>query len=372
MRGNFNYPAGKLRELNWHGVNRWLRGALVSSVVVCSALPLTAHAQGAGKPAAPAPTAKPVPPPKPKLMTPQQKQDEARRLFKEGQTKFDAGEYQAAYDLYKQADDLVPDPPVPKYAMAQCLDKMGKVDDAIKMYEAFLAGKTRPDKDEKRIIDAKARIEALKVAPADVTVVIAPPEAAAAKLMLDGQPVTSPMKAAPGKHTLIATVDGFEESKTEFEVTRGEKKELPITLTAKPAVVEPDKDPTDKPPPPTEKPPAAEPSSGSSLVPAIVTLSLAGAGVVVGGVFGGLALASKSDYEAGPTQDLFDETERNALIADMAFGVGLTFGVTGLVLLLTDSGGEEEAAPEEKKAARGFVAPFFTQNGGGAVGVVTF
>ncbi len=343
-----------------------------------SALPMTAQAQGAGAPAPPpGKVAPPVTKPKPaKPLTPAQKQEEAGRLFKEGKAKYDAGDFQGAYDSYKLADDLVPDPPVPKYAMAQCLDKMGKVDDAIKMYEAFLAGKTRPDKDEKRIVDAKSRIEALKVAPADVTVVLAPPEAAAAKLTLDGQPVTSPLKAAPGKHILIASLDGFEDSKTEFEVTRGEKKELTLTLTAKPGgtVVDPDKVPDDKKPPPTEKPVPAEPSSGSSLVPAIVTLSLAGAGVVVGGVFGGLALASQSDYEAGPTEDLFNETERNALIADMAFGVGLTFGVTGLVLLLTDSG-EEEAKPEEKKdekAARGFVAPFFTPQGGGAVGVVTF
>lgn len=354
-------------------MNRWLRGALVSCAVM--ALPLAAHAQGAPPPAKDAPAAKPKPAPpapKPKLMTPAQKQEEAGRLFKEGKAKYDAGDFQGAYDQYKLADDLVPDPPVPKYAMAQCLDKMGKTDDAIKMYEAFLAGKTRPDKDEKRIVDAKERIEALKNAPADVTVVLAPPEAAAAKLTLDGQPVTSPLKATPGKHTLIATLDGFEESKTEFEVTRGEKKELTLTLVAKPAVVVDPGKPDDKTPPPTEKPTPAEPSSGSSLIPAIVTLSLAGAGVVVGGVFGGLALASKSDYEAGPTQDLFDETERNALIADMAFGVGLTFGVTGLVLLLTDSGGDEEAPAEEKKEARGFVAPFFTPQGGGAVGVVTF
>ncbi|NUO50834.1 MAG: PEGA domain-containing protein, partial [Polyangiaceae bacterium] len=70
-------------------------------------------------------------------------------------------------------------------------------------------------------------------------------------------------------------------------------------------------------------------------------------------------------------QDLFDETERNALIADMSFGVALTFGVTGLVLLLTDSsGGEEEKAAEEKKAFN--FAPYAGPNGGGAVGTFRF
>jgi len=112
------------------------------------------------------------------------------------------------------------------------------------------------------------------------------------------------------------------------------------------------------------------------VIPAAVTLSLAGAGVVVGAVFGGLALKSKGEFEDTPTQDLFDETERNALIADMSFGVALTFGVTGLVLLLTDSGPAEEAPkddkkPEEKKASFRF-APYGGPNGGGAVGIVQF
>ena len=95
---------------------------------------------------------------------------------------------------------------------------------------------------------------------------------------------------------------------------------------------------------------------------------------VKGAVFGGLALKSKGEFEDTPTQDLFDETERNALIADMSFGVALTFGVTGLVLLLTDSGEEapkDEKKPEEKKATFRF-APYGGPSGAGAVGVVTF
>ncbi len=356
---------------NW---TRLLRGgALVCGVVVAMTAG-TAHAQGKGAPA-PAPKAEPAPKPalKPKpgkILTPKQKQDEAKKLFGEGKAKYDAGQYAEAYEIFKQADELVPEPPVPKYSMAQCLDKQGKTDEAIKMYEAFLAGKTRPDKDAARITDANARIAALKSAPADVSVVVLPAEAAAAALTLDGQPATNPIKAAPGKHTIGAVLEGFEDGKTEIEVARGEKKEITITLVAKPKVAtdpEPGPAPT---PTPVEKPAPAEPSGGSSIVPAVVTLSLAGAGVVVGGIFGGLALKSKGDYEAGPTQDLLDETERNALIADMAFGVGLTFGVTGLVLLLTDSG--EEAPAAEPKAASGFVAPFFTPHGGGAAGVVRF
>ena len=112
-----------------------------------------------------------------------------------------------------------------------------------------------------------------------------------------------------------------------------------------------------------------EEDSGGSVIPAVVTLSLAGTGAIVGTVFGVLALSSKSSFDETPTQDLFDETERNALIADMSFGVALTFGVTGLVLLLTSGSSEEEPKP----AATGFqLTPFAGPSGGGAVGTFKF
>ena len=80
------------------------------------------------------------------------------------------------------------------------------------------------------------------------------------------------------------------------------------------------------------------------MVPAYVTLGIAGAGAVVGTIFGLQALSSKSDFDDNPTRDAADDTERNALIADMAFGVAITLGVTGIVLLTTD-----EEAPKESK-----------------------
>jgi hypothetical protein len=188
------------------------------------------------------------------------------------------------------------------------------------------------------------------------------------------EPAATPT-AEPAAEPVAEPKEAKDEEHPAEEVARGEKKEVSIAMTAKAGAVAAGP-PTDKPPPATDKPPpAAETSSGSSIIPAAVTLSLAGAGVIVGAVFGGLALKSKGEFEDTPTQDLFDETERNALIADMSFGVALTFGVTGLVLLLTDSGSEEapkdEKKPEEKKATFRF-APYGGPSGAGAVGVVTF
>jgi hypothetical protein len=115
------------------------------------------------------------------------------------------------------------------------------------------------------------------------------------------------------------------------------------------------------------------------MVPAYVTLGIAGASAVVGTIFGVQALSSKSDFDDTPTTELADDTERNALIADMAFGVAITLGVTGVVLLTSD----EDPAPAtaqnvrlkrapEKRAGEVNLRPYAGPKGGGASARVTF
>jgi hypothetical protein len=82
-------------------------------------------------------------------------------------------------------------------------------------------------------------------------------------------------------------------------------------------------------------------------VPAIVTGALAVAAAGVGTVFGIIALNDKSKFDQNPTTTGADDGDTHALIADMAFGVALTFGVTSAVLLLT----KDEPPPATSKAA---------------------
>lgn len=356
--------------------SRWFRSvvghAAVSGVVIALA-GSTAYAQPAGDKPQAGPAAKPKPKAKPK--NEKEKKEAAKKAFEEANAKFAAGDFKGAYELFKEADEYVPGA-VPKFKMAESLDKAGDVEGAIKAYEAFLASNPPADKQKERIDTAKARIEALKVAPADVKIVVMPAEATGATMMVDGAPQQgNPVKVPPGKHTITVKADGYVDGTADVEVSRGEKKEVTVTLTAKPkdqvATGPGDGTGPTTPPTPPAKPPVTEESSGGSVIPAVVTLSLAGTGAIVGTVFGVLALSSKSSFDETPTQDLFDETERNALIADMSFGVALTFGVTGLVLLLTSgSSDEEEAKPA---AATGFqLLPYAGPNGGGAVGTFKF
>ena len=120
---------------------------------------------------------------------------------------------------------------------------------------------------------------------------------------------------------------------------------------------------------------------------ASLALGIAGAGLITGTVFGILALDSKSKYDANPSSALADDTERNALIADMALGVAITLGITGIVLL---TAGEDEettakASPKRRvetatrtapkrhpREGQLVITPYGGPTGGGGVARLTF
>jgi hypothetical protein len=111
------------------------------------------------------------------------------------------------------------------------------------------------------------------------------------------------------------------------------------------------------------------------MVPAYVTIGIAGAAAVVGTIFGVKALGAKSDFDKTPTTKTADDTERNALIADMAFGVAITLGVTGIVLLTSDDEPPPAATGMFKpkaKSARVNLTPYAGPKSGGATARVTF
>ena len=107
------------------------------------------------------------------------------------------------------------------------------------------------------------------------------------------------------------------------------------------------------------------------MVPAYVTLGIAGASAILGTVFGVNALSAKDKFNDNPTTENADDVERNALIADMAFGVAVTLGITGIVLLTTSDEPLEEAAQLDKSQSWQ-VGPYVSPKGGGAAARVSF
>ncbi|UQA62490.1 PEGA domain-containing protein [Polyangium aurulentum] len=335
----------------------------------------------AGKGAAGA-DAKKAAPAKP--LTAQQKKDEAKRLFKDGDDKFAANDFAGALESYRGADEMLPGV-MPKYKIAVTLEKLNKVSDAVAGYQAFIDyvdAQAKADKKfdakkyDDKVTEAKGRIEALKKTPA--TVRVAAPADAPQNLMVavDGgapQPAKE-LSLPPGKHTLVYTAEGYNASAPQdIEVGYGETREVPPpALEKKPepvaAVAPPPPPPVETPAPAAPEPPPPPPRS---MVPAYVTLGLAGVGAVVGTIFGVSALGAKSEFEKNPTVENADKTDRNALIADMSFAVALTFGVTGAVLLF---GGDDK--PAEQKTGlviqKPVITPFVGPTGGGAAASFRF
>lgn len=264
---------------------------------------------------------------------------------------------------------MAPDPR-PQFKIADCLDKLGKTAEAKDEYQKFLAMPlTDKQADQKKL--AEERVAALSKASVKIS-----STPAGATIKVNGEQQQSPapttLSLGAGKYTIELSAAGFAPFTKEIEVAAGGTTEINGELTAlpppPPPVASESAAPVASAPP--APPPKAEPRS---KVPAYVTLGLGGAGLVVGTIFGLKALSSKSDFDKNPTNSGADKAEQNALIADMAFGIAVTLGVTGTVLLLS-SGGEAEPskAAAAKKAPKYGFTPVFTPQTQGAAGFIRF
>jgi len=255
---------------------------------------------------------------------------------------------------------------------------MGDVLNALKAWELFIEQAKGMDNLAPEVVTARDRVKALTEAamtiPMSVTFASNP---TGAQIEFDGQvaPQRTPFvfKLTPGKHQAKVTLDGHEPLQQEIEVkAREEGQNLSFTLTALPAPEAPPAT-TPAPAPAPAKTADTSEASGTNL-PAYITLGVAGASAVVGTVFGVIALGNKSDFNDNPTDKKADTTERNALIADMAFGVAITLGITGTVLLLTNTGASspEKAAIDTRNKRTMQLTPFAGPTGGGAAATWRF
>ena len=302
----------------------------------------------------------------------------------EGERKFRAGDYSGALAAFQVADTTMVTERV-LWFIAQCYEKTGKAPDALPYYEAFLLNP--PRNMAKEAGEAQDHITAIKAMPGKVHVETTPPGATVA---IDGtaSPTVTPSdyEMPAGHHTLLITREGREPKEVGVDVTVASTQSLPpvelterrpmppIGTTAPTAVIVPQ---------PTSSAPVAvvAPVAPRSRVPAWITGGLAVAAAGVGTVFGILALQNKSDFDKGPTSSLADDGENHALIADMAFFVAITLGVTSLVLFVShddapaaaSAGLKNTAQAPKKKSPITFTAtPIMTPHGGGAGATIRF
>jgi hypothetical protein len=359
------------------------RAQLIAGLVTGSLVlsPVAAYAQKAKPPAAAAAGAAPGEKPLDKKQL-----AEAKKHYGDGVTKFTANDYEGALHEFQAADDVKQTPQTARY-IGLCLDNLGRFPEAIAAYNRFLSDV--PLKMAAQGDEIKARVAAIQQLPGKLHVTSEPPGAA---FTVDGKPQPSPtpadVDAAPGHHTLHFTLAGRDPADKDVDVTFASKQDvssiLPVTATPPPppvAVVEPPPAPAA---PASAPPPPPAPHSNTA---AFITGGAAIVAVGVGTAFGIMALNDKSNFDAHPTNSTADTGENHALIADMAFGVAITLGVTSLVLFLSrdeapaaaaasaqTTGRVADASQTTKKrpAVTVSAAPIITPHGGGAGALLRF
>jgi hypothetical protein len=224
------------------------------------------------------------------------------------------------------------------------------------------------------VSESQARVNDLrKKAPVIIKVKSDPP---GATVSVDGvaQMGAAPLdvKVAPGKHTVRVTSPGYDAYEKELTLDPGASDTTIDAMLMKTVAV------AEAPPPPVietkpvEKPAELPPEKHSNAA-AFVVLGVAGAGAIVGGIFGVKALQGKSDFNNGTkTTDKADQVEKDALIADMALGAAITLGVTGTVLLLTSGGGDEKSARASTTGTKFELAPVLSPHRAGASATLRF
>jgi hypothetical protein len=313
--------------------NRFARG-VVAGAIACSLgiaqSPLAWAQPPADKAAAPGAASKPD-------------LNAAKKHYADGEKKYKAGDYAGALADFKEANEIKSTPQAERY-IGLSEDNLGHYQAALDWYDKFLAHV--PDKLASQGDDLRKRSAEIKAMPGKVHIDSTPQ---GATVTVDDKPQASPtpidVDLPAGPHTLKLTAAGRLPSTKSVDVAYASTQTVSAELEPEPA----------PPPPvaaavpvaapvPSTPPPPVEPRS---KVPAIVTGGLAIAAAGVGTVFGVIALGDKSDFNKNPTTATADSGDTHALIADMAFGVALTFGVTSAVLFLT----KDEPAPATSSTA---------------------
>ncbi|MEP7126207.1 MAG: hypothetical protein ABJE95_35065 [Byssovorax sp.] len=292
--------------------------------------------------------------------------DPAETLFQQGVKAMEAGRYEAACPPIEQSYRI--DPRIGTlFALAECESKRGRVATSVGYYEAYLTAFGQLPRDKKarqgdRAAVARRQIEALGRDLPRLTLVL--PREAPRDMVVscDGAPVSEDALGAalpldPGDHVITTSVPGGAPTEVRLKLGRGQQTRL--VLTVAPAQVAAAA-PAGSPPSVPDAPPAQNQAHGTSgrRVGAYVVGSIGLAGLVVGGVFGGLALGQKSVVDANctPTADPGTigchhdgyQASRNlqqlGLWSTVGFAVGAAGAVVAVVLFATEPARPRPAA----------------------------
>jgi hypothetical protein len=257
----------------------------------------------------------------------------SRASFERGAKAFENGRIQEALTLFEDAYKAYPHYAT-YYNIGLCERALGHPVRAAAAFKSFLeGGGAKVPAAQKKSVRALLDEVTKKVATLQLTV---SPEGA--KITLDGES-TKPgtLSIDPGEHVLEASRDGFADARRKFQIAPGGTVLVDLALPPIAAA------PAETPAPPVAAPPAPPPAPAERPFSTgfYVTASLAGLGLVAGGVTGLLALSDASAYNDPATSD--QDADRHLsrgktlrVASDVSFGVALVSGVAAVLLGVRD------------------------------------
>jgi len=288
----------------------------------------------------------------------------ARSLGMQGIKMADAGDCQGAIEKLSRAESLYHAPSI-LGRLGECQVKVGQVvlgtenlNRVVREQLAANAPKAFRDAQER----AKGVLSAALPKIAHLTVRVEPPDAKP-QVSVGGAAIPPALIGVerptdPGTHEVVISAPGYLDQKSSVTLAEGGSQELAVKLEKDPAVAA-----ATPPPPvaatpivtagPTAPPADTAPKKSNTL--AYVALGVGGAGLVVGGVTGFLALGKKGDLKGcegtkcpSSQQDTLDSAKSMATVSTVGFTVGFVGVGLGVVLLLTgNSNGSARLSPSK-------------------------
>lgn len=295
----------------------------------------------------------------------------AEALFDRGVKHMEAGNYQAGCPAIAESNRLDPRPGT-LFSLAVCETRWGKIAWAASHFRDYLElyEKLTPDQQsrqrERPQVAQQERERLLPDVP-ELTVSLPPGAPPGTVVKVDGVEIGAaslgiPLPVNPGEITLSTQAPGGPLREQRITLEKAAKRPITLEVTPPEAPAAP---PPVTPAAPVTPPPAqpAGPDAGPSgrRTAAYVIGGVGAAGLVLGGVMGGLALGKKGaindhcgsaigqadEAACDPTGlEAADSVKTLGLVSTIGFGVGLAGIGTAVVLLLT-----EPSAPTAKDAS---------------------
>lgn len=274
---------------------------------------------------------------------------------------YQAGKFADAIGGFQRADAAFHAPKFQLY-VARSQARLGKLVAAKSTYDAIVAEKlpvfapqeffSAQADAKKELAELTKRIPSLQIQAKDGIQTVT----------LDGKPVPlgKPVPVDPGDHTLTGAGPGTIEARLTIKVQEGEKK----TALLEPSASDPVPTTTA-----TTTATADPPSPGSTSripTPTYVAYGAGAVGLVVGGIFSGLTLAKKGDYDtlrkadpidAGQVNDAAAQGRTFAVVADVGFLLAIAGAAAGTIVWIVSPKPKEAVGDVQNASPALFVAP---------------